>query len=1523
METHRQARRGLAWARSVSAAVCLMLAGSAVSGPLTLSWTDNAMNESGSRIERRLSPSGTYSEIATVGPNVTAYSDETVTGGQSYCYRVRAFNAAGNSAYSDEACGTAATPPPPPALVTLAVVKTGSGTISGPGLSCGPDCSETVLSGTTLTLTATPASGAVFTGWSGGGCAGTGPCTLTVTGPTSVTATFAAAVTLTVSKTGNGTVSGPGLNCGADCSETVSSGTALTLTATPASGAVFTGWSGGGCAGTAPCTVTVTGATTVAALFSESPVLQFSSGSYSVSEASPAATITVTRVPPATIQSEVHFETSSGTAAAGTDYTHTGGHLVFHPGEWSKSFAVAVTNTTVVDGPRTILLRLRDPRNARLGDQQTAVLTVQNDDAGGTVRFSATGYTYPDSPGYATITVTRTGGMAAGASVQYRTGNAGTAVPGIDYIAINPPQTLTFNANETSKTLQLRVLGNALATDPTKTVQLLLGDPANGATLGTPSSVLLTITNDDTGGGLRFSASTLSIAEGARHATVTVTRAGGAGSGVSVLITALDGSAKAGVDYRIPMPSVVSFGAGETSKTVDVPLVPNPMATSNRSLTLKLESPSGGASLSSPSRMTLTIVKTGIRFSQTAYTVNEGPGSAMITVVRTGTAAAATVQVQTQDGSAVSPTDFTAIGPPKILTFQAGRTSHTFAVPVANNPGSAANRSLRLRLLNATGEAMGTPDEATLTILDKDVAELEVTAFGAPTTGLAGKTIAVSTTVRNLSGRYAGPSTLRFVLSRGSTLGSGDDVILGTRGVGTLGGGESSSATTTLTIPGATEPGSYTLLAVADASNTVPEQSEGNNVSVVPLTVVSSLAQTFSVSGVVNYAGCVSPLRNGRLATLGSLAFSSQTGTSLTGTLTLASPLVPGTQTSGPLQATVDTAGRLTGTFSYTTSQGSMVVSTGTGTLTGTVTGAALDVEAIGQALSGETCDFAAALTAPLIPVTLMAFDHHAAAGPLDEVDGALVAIPSFPAGIARYRVLLEIAGGPTPFAPPGMVRFTGPGGSRLTRASGAELSQLANNVAEYRSPFVVSPPVAPAGTWTAEYGGQSYEYAMVDPEAPDRLVIPVPTFVQDTGQLQQVTWVYRSAHGAALAEPPAFVHRMRVLLLDPCGVVLHDSLDLAPTTTSRTLSPRVEGAALAEVRFQYGDDMDNLYTVSYGGATPGACKMVQFSVASFNAAENVKSAPVTVRRSGDLTGAVAVNFTTSDGTARMGQDYGNASQVVAFDPGVSSRVVGVPILDNGTPQGPRTVLLRLGAAGGSALLGPLSTAVLTINDDDPRVQFASPTYVAVEQASTATVSVQRTGATSTLVSVPYWTADGTALSGLDYQAQAGVLTFAAGQTSKTFTVPILNDTLAEGSQTINLVLGNPTGALLGNPATALLTIADKDTAGAVGFSAATFSVGEEAAAATITVLRTGGTGGDVMVQYATRNGTGQAGTDYVASSGTLVFGPGESSKTFTVPVRRNVGSAANKSVILTLANPSPGATLGTPTTAILWIVSQ
>lgn len=97
------------------------------------------------------------------------------------------------------------------------------------------------------------------------------------------------------------------------------------------------------------------------------------------------------------------------------------------------------------------------------------------------------------------------------------------------------------------------------------------------------------------------------------------------------------------------------------------------------------------------------------------------------------------------------------------------------------------------------------------------------------------------------------------------------------------------------------------------------------------------------------------------------------------------------------------------------------------------------------------------------------------------------------------------------------------------------------------------------------------------------------------------------------------------------------------------------------------------------------------------------------------------------------------------------------------------------------------------------------------EDDGTATITVTLNTATTAEVTVDYATSDGTAVAGVDYTAASGTLTFAAGETSKTFTVDITDNATYDGNITVNLALSNPVDATLGTPNTALLTIVDDD----------------------------------------------------------------------------------------------------------------
>jgi len=124
-----------------------------------------------------------------------------------------------------------------------------------------------------------------------------------------------------------------------------------------------------------------------------------------------------------------------------------------------------------------------------------------------------------------------------------------------------------------------------------------------------------------------------------------------------------------------------------------------------------------------------------------------------------------------------------------------------------------------------------------------------------------------------------------------------------------------------------------------------------------------------------------------------------------------------------------------------------------------------------------------------------------------------------------------------------------------------------------------------------------------------------------------------------------------------------------------------------------------------------------------------------------------------------------------------------------------------------------VSVLLNTTTPPTPSVfQFGSATYSVNEGAGIATITVTRTGGTAGGASVQFSTSNGSATAGADYTAVTQTVTFGPGVTSRTVTIPILDDTLTESLQeTVHLTIGVPTGGTLGNPSTATLTIVDNE----------------------------------------------------------------------------------------------------------------
>lgn len=226
----------------------------------------------------------------------------------------------------------------------------------------------------------------------------------------------------------------------------------------------------------------------------------------------------------------------------------------------------------------------------------------------------------------------------------------------------------------------------------------------------------------------------------------------------------------------------------------------------------------------------------------------------------------------------------------------------------------------------------------------------------------------------------------------------------------------------------------------------------------------------------------------------------------------------------------------------------------------------------------------------------------------------------------------------------------------------------------------------------------------------------------------------------------------------------------------------------------------------------------VQFSQSSYTVTEGVGLATFGVTRTGGSNGAITAfcSTTTGPGSATVNVDYIQVvNQPLTWADGVTTtRFCQVQIIQDGTIEASEQFGLQL--TGGN--VGSPSTATGTINDDDGVgvLQFSSATYTGAETGGAITITVTRTGSTTGQVTVDFATTTigSTATAGVDYIATSGTLTWTNGDgTSKSFTVTPVADGVAEGTETVNLVLSNPTGgASLGAQSTAVLHITDSTT---------------------------------------------------------------------------------------------------------------
>lgn len=308
------------------------------------------------------------------------------------------------------------------------------------------------------------------------------------------------------------------------------------------------------------------------------------------------------------------------------------------------------------------------------------------------------------------------------------------------------------------------------------------------------------------------------------------------------------------------------------------------------------------------------------------------------------------------------------------------------------------------------------------------------------------------------------------------------------------------------------------------------------------------------------------------------------------------------------------------------------------------------------------------------------------------------------------------------------------------------------------------------------------------------------------------------------------------------------------------------------------------------------------------------------ITRSGPTTGPLTVYYGVA-GSALHGTDYQLLTGQIVIPAGASSVPVVITPYDDDLGEGdPETVTFNLTTYNSAYQLGTAYSATVNIadNDDLPVISVRANT-TAGEPATTGNFIIRALGSATGNITVNY-TLSGTATAGSDYTAPTGSVTLSAASANEvTVNIPVLDDSLAEDTETVVMTLSPGTGYRIYNDGSATLRLEDEDSGDRVMVSAWHDSVAEATTADTGKFyFSRKNTAGDLTVSYAIA-GNAVNGSDYDLISGTITIPDGASGADLLISPVNDTAVEGTETVTLTVLSGS-GYGVDLPSAATLYI---
>ena len=335
-------------------------------------------------------------------------------------------------------------------------------------------------------------------------------------------------------------------------------------------------------------------------------------------------------------------------------------------------------------------------------------------------------------------------------------------------------------------------------------------------------------------------------------------------------------------------------------------------------------------------------------------------------------------------------------------------------------------------------------------------------------------------------------------------------------------------------------------------------------------------------------------------------------------------------------------------------------------------------------------------------------------------------------------------------------------------------------------------------------------------------------------------------------------------------------------------------------------------------GVTPTVCNappaapvasINDVSVTEGNSGTKTVTFTVTLSAPAPASGTTSVRFATSPGTATAGSDYVHSTGTLTFSPGQTSRTRSFTINGDIDNEADETFFVDLNTPVGLTIADSRGVATI-VNDDAPALPTVSINDVSVTEGNAGTktvaVTLSLSAAQATDVSVRFATAPGTATVTSDYVNSSGIITFTAGQTTRSRNFTINGDTVQESNETFFINLSTPVGVTIAD-AQGVVTILDDDAPALPSVTIADVSVTEGNAGTknvSVTLTLSAAQTSDVSVRFATAPGTATATTDYASSSGVLTFAAGTTTRSRNFTINGDTAVEPNETFFVNLSTP-------------------